>query len=132
MIDIEAARRYHEAREAHRYAEREAERRAWLARVRTAVAHVAPRHPDLQRVYLFGSLVQPGRFGPDSDLDIAVVCESVETESSFWSALEKELARSVDVRPLVEPLIETVQETGELVYEREDAGPQSKHQQGHR
>ncbi len=87
----------------------------------------ARRYPDLRRVYLFGSLVQPGRFGPDSDLDIAVVCESVETESSFWSTLEREPARSVDVRPLVELLIGIVQETGELVCERKDAGSQSQH-----
>ena len=131
MIDIEAARRYHKAREARRYATREAERTAWLALVRVAVARIAPRHPDLRQVYLFGSLMQPGRFGPDSDLDVAVVCETVEAESAFWSALEKVLGRAVDVRPLVEPLTGTVQETGELVYERKDADPQSKHPQGH-
>jgi predicted nucleotidyltransferase len=93
-------------------------REAWCARARAAITRLAPQYADLRRVYLFGSVVQPGRFGSDSDIDVAVVCDTVETESAFWSALERALARDVDVRPLVEPLVETVRETGELVYER--------------
>lgn len=65
--EIEAARQYHREREARRRAQREAEQQRWLQRVRDVVARVAPQHPGVRRVILFGSLVRPGRFGPDSD-----------------------------------------------------------------
>lgn len=120
MVDIEAARQYYHQREAQRRAHREAERQQWLLRVRQAVAQVAPRYPGVQRVYLFGSLVQPGRFRPDSDIDVAVDCDTLETESEFWRALERELERDVDVRPLTSAVAEAVVYGGEQIYGRQD------------
>jgi predicted nucleotidyltransferase len=116
--DIEAARRYHRDREARRIAQREGTRQQWLDRVREAIQHLAPHYPDVQRVYLFGSLMQPGRFRPTSDIDVAVVCETVEAESAFWRALERTLQRDVDVRPLSSAIAEVVAQEGELAYER--------------
>jgi predicted nucleotidyltransferase len=118
VTDIEAAREYHRELAERRFAEREAARAEWLERARGAIRRLAPDYPEIERVYLFGSLVQPGRFGPRSDLDVAVICESPRAESSFWSALERELRRDVDVRPLKDALVDVVQLTGELVYER--------------
>jgi predicted nucleotidyltransferase len=118
VADVEAARRYHREREAQRRARREDERQQWLQRVREAVAHLAPRYPGVQRVYLFGSLAQPGRFWPDSDIDLAVECDSVETESAFWQALEQHLRRDVDVRPMAGAIAEAVASGGEKIYER--------------
>jgi hypothetical protein len=71
-LDMEAVRRYHQERTAKLWARSEAERLEWLARVGRAVGEIAPHFPVLQCVYLFGSLVQPGRFRPDSDIDGAV------------------------------------------------------------
>ena len=114
--DIESARQYYRQREAQRHAQREAERRHWLQRVRETVARLAPQHPRVRRVILFGSLLQPGRFGLASDIDVGVECETVEAEGAFWRALERELGRAVDVRPLAGGLAEVAAQAGEQVY----------------
>jgi predicted nucleotidyltransferase len=113
---IESARRYHREREVRRRGEREAERGYWLRRVREAVARIAAQTPGVNRVVVFGSLVQPGRFGPASDIDVAVACDSVEAESAFWQALERELERDVDVRLLTDALVEAMGKEREEVY----------------
>ena len=123
---IEAARQYHRERDAKRLAEREAYRLEWLEQARTAIRRIAPGFPALQRAWLFGSIVQPGRFRRDSDIDIAVECPDLEQESAFWRAMEQALRRDVDVRPYVEGIVRAVAWSGELVYERESAAP---HQQ---
>jgi predicted nucleotidyltransferase len=123
MVDISAARQYYYERETRRRAQREAERQQWLRCVREAIWRLAQRYPGVRRVYLFGSLVQPGRFRPDSDIDIAVECDTVETEGVFWRALERELKRDVDVRPLVGAIVEIVADSGEQVYERQATRP---------
>ncbi|MGC9400533.1 MAG: nucleotidyltransferase family protein [Anaerolineae bacterium] len=116
--DIEAAREYHRAREARAYARREETRRQWRDRAREAIRRVAPHHPHVQRVYLFGSVTRPGRFHATSDIDVAVVCDTVAAESAFWRDLEQALQRDVDVRPLRGAIAEAVAQGGELVYER--------------
>lgn len=119
-MDIEVARQYYYEREMRRRAQREAERQRWLQRVREAVACIASRYSGVRQVYVFGSLVQPGRFRSDSDIDVAVECDTLETESAFWRALERELERDVDVRPLSGTIAEAVANEGELVYGRQD------------
>jgi predicted nucleotidyltransferase len=118
-LDLDAIRRYHRAREEKRRSQREAHRLDWLERARTAILLVAPHSPAIQRVYLFGSLVQPGRFRPDSDIDVAIECTDLAAESKFWRALEQKLRRDVDVRPWEEPIISAVKVYGEKIYERE-------------
>jgi predicted nucleotidyltransferase len=117
--DIEVARQYYYGREMRRRAQREAERRRWLQRVREAVVCIASRYSGVRQVYVFGSLVQPGRFRSDSDIDVAVECDTLETESAFWRALERELERDVDVRPLSGTIAEAVANEGEMVYGRQ-------------
>jgi len=121
--DLEAARRHYRQREVRRRAERETERQRWLQRVREAVSRVARLCPGVRQVFLFGSLVQPGRFRPNSDIDVALECDTLETESMFWRALEQELGRDVDVRPLSGIIAEVVMSEGELVYGRQDTHP---------
>jgi predicted nucleotidyltransferase len=116
--DIEAARKYHHEREARAYAKRETERRQWLQRTREAVVRLARRYPEVRSAYLFGSLTQAGRFRSNSDIDIAVECDTVAAESAFWHALEKELQRDVDVRPLTGTVKDVATQAGELIYER--------------
>ncbi len=113
---LQAARRYYREREARRRAQREAERQQWLQRTREAVARLALHCPGVRRAYLFGSLVTPGRFRPDSDIDVAVECDTLEAESAFWRALERELKREVDVRSLTGAIAEIVAQGGEQVY----------------
>jgi predicted nucleotidyltransferase len=122
-LDLDAIRRYHREREQKRRAQREANRLGWLERTRAAIRQIAPQHPAIQRVYLFGSIVQTGRFRPDSDIDVAVECTDLAVESELWRALEHELDHDVDVRPWEEPIISAVKTYGEQVYEREDHHP---------
>ena len=116
--DIEAARQYHHEREARAHAQRERERQQWLQRTREAVVRLAEHYPEVHSAYLFGSLTQAGRFRSNSDIDIALECDTVATESAFWHALERELQRDVDVRPLTGTVKEIATQAGELIYER--------------
>ncbi len=119
--DVEAAREYHRRRDAEVRRCSEAYRQQWLAKVRQAILNVAPRYSEIHQVYIFGSLVQPGRFRRKSDIDVAVDCEAIAVESAFWRALERKLRRDVDVRPLEGAVAEAVAGYGEKVYERQAA-----------
>jgi predicted nucleotidyltransferase len=122
-IDMEAVRQYHRARAAKQRAEKEAYRHEWLTKARAAIQTLAPTFPALQRVYLFGSIMQPERFRPNSDIDVAVECRDLEQESAFWRVMARTLQRDVDVRPYVEGIVRAVAWSGELVYERESTAP---------
>jgi predicted nucleotidyltransferase len=126
-IDIQAARNYYYQREARLQIQREHERQHWLQRVREVVPHCALPYPDIERVYLFGSLAQQGQFGARSDIDLALVCNNVQIESHFWRKLEQTLQRDVDMRPLSEAILDAVQAYGELIYERKVFAPLEKH-----
>ncbi len=54
------------------------------------IPYIAAQHPGVRRVVLFGSLVQPAHFRRGSDIDVAVVCDSPEAESAFWSGSSPE------------------------------------------
>ncbi|HVR98222.1 MAG TPA: nucleotidyltransferase domain-containing protein [Thermoanaerobaculia bacterium] len=114
-------REYHARQEAERRAQREAFRLATLERVRAAVRKHAPALPAIQAVYLFGSLLQPGRFLQTSDIDVAVDCDDIRAETPFWRALEEELERNVDLRPRTGAVARAVEAYGELCYAREMA-----------
>lgn len=116
---IRQAREYHTRRETRRRQQREQLRQEQYRRVCQAIRRLAPRFSGVQAVYLFGSLVQRGRFRPWSDLDVAVRCDDVEAESRFWRALEELLQTDVDLRPCVGAVAHAVATHGECVYERE-------------
>lgn len=111
-----SVREFHLQRHERRREAREANRLDWLQRASAAITVVAPQIPGLKRAILYGSITQPGRFGPRSDIDIAVVCGSVEAESAFWRALEDVLRRDVDVRPMTGVIAEAATRRGVLVY----------------
>jgi predicted nucleotidyltransferase len=115
---IAAARKYHARRDAERREERERLRTATYDRVSEAVRRAAPRFPGVRAVYLFGSLVQPGRFRPRSDIDVAVDAVDVEAESRFWRALEAELGTYVDVRPYAGGVAYAVDTYGDCMNEK--------------
>jgi predicted nucleotidyltransferase len=117
-MDIRIAREYYYERETRRREDREKLRQQWLLRVKTAVLQCASRCTGIERVYLFGSLLEPGRFRADSDIDVAIDCDSLETECKFWRLLEQELQRDVDVRPRVGSIADAVARNSILVYEQ--------------
>lgn len=81
---------------ARRRAENERERQALLAKVLQLLDELAPRY-GIQQAYAFGSIVMPGRFGPQSDVDIAV--EQIDPARFFeaMSAFSMLLKREVDL-----------------------------------
>jgi predicted nucleotidyltransferase len=115
-------REYHARRERELRQEREALRLAVLEKTREAVGRSAPLFPAIRAVYLFGSLLQPGRFRPDSDVDVAIDCDDIEMETPFWRMLEEALQRDVDLRPRTGAVARAVEQGGELCYAREAPG----------
>jgi predicted nucleotidyltransferase len=116
-------REYHARRERELREQREALRLRVLEQAREAIRRSAPRFPAIRAVHLFGSVLQSGRFRPDSDVDVAIDCDDIETETPFWRALEEALERDVDLRPRVSAIARAVETRGELCYEREIPGP---------
>lgn len=120
---LRSYREYHARRDRELREEREALRLEVLERAREAIRRAAPLFPAIRAVYLFGSLLQPGRFLPDSDVDVAVDCDDIEVETPFWRKLEEALERDVDLRPRIGAVARAVEQGGELCYEREVPGP---------
>ncbi|MBC7339545.1 MAG: nucleotidyltransferase domain-containing protein [Firmicutes bacterium] len=98
---------------------RREEQRETIARLRIALAEVAPRF-SVDRVYLYGSVLTD-RWCPDSDLDLAVEgALSFGDLLKLWAELDGRLDREVDVRELTRlPFAEKVRAEGVIVYERE-------------
>ncbi|MFL6259299.1 MAG: nucleotidyltransferase family protein [Thermoanaerobaculia bacterium] len=115
-------REYHARRERELRQEREALRLEVLESAREAIRRSAPLFPAIRAAYLFGSLLQPGRFRPDSDVDVAIDCDDIEMETPFWRMLEEELRRDVDLRPRIGAIARAVEEEGERCYERKIPG----------
>jgi predicted nucleotidyltransferase len=114
-----AAREYHARRQKERRAQREAWRQERLTALREAIRRRAPRYPAIDAVYLFGSVLQPGRFTSSSDVDVAVEGADADTESRFCRALEEECGGAVDLRSLQGAVARAVADHGERVYVRD-------------
>lgn len=66
-----------------------------------------------EEAYLFGSLTRPGRFGPESDVDIAVAGLSKFDHYAFVGHISNLLDRTVDVVRLEEcPFAEKIAREG--------------------
>lgn len=118
-VSLRPYREYHARRERELRDQREALRLRVLEQAREAIRGSAPKFPAIRAVYLFGSVLQSGRFRPDSDVDVAIDSEALEVETPFWRLLEGALERNVDLRPRVGPIARAVEDHGELCYERE-------------
>ena len=81
---------------ARRRATYEQERKILLAEVQRLLDDLGPRY-GIQQAYVFGSLVTPGRFIPESDVDIAV--EQIDPVHFFEAMGEfsMRLKREVDL-----------------------------------
>jgi predicted nucleotidyltransferase len=119
---LDQARQYHTQRELYRQLAREQRRQERYRQIGAAIQRLAPDYPALRAVYLFGSLVQPGRYGLRSDIDVAVVCDNPTEESRFWQALERELKCDIDLRPYRGAVAWAVNTCGECIYERKISG----------
>jgi predicted nucleotidyltransferase len=124
-VDIAACRASFAAREENRLAEREKRREAALEAAVKALHAILPHYGKVRRAYLFGSVVRPGAFRPDSDVDIAV--EGIEAADYFalWRDLERAMPDwQVDLRDLVPGthFARRVQMEGRLIYESKDSG----------
>jgi predicted nucleotidyltransferase len=119
-VDWQHCRENFERREADALEQREVHRQQARRIVLTAIAQIAPLYPQVQRVYLFGSITQPGYFRLDSDIDVAVEGTDAKTYFALWRDLEQACPGwSIDLRELKTPSYFTtaVRAQGELVYE---------------
>jgi predicted nucleotidyltransferase len=119
------ARRYHARRETQRQQRREMMRQKRYRQVTRAIRRLAPTYPAIRAVYLFGSLLQPGHFGPRSDIDVAVAGDDPTIESYFWHSLETSLDCNVDLRPYQGTVAWAVNTSGECVYVRKVSPPRT-------
>jgi hypothetical protein len=81
---------------ARRRAKNEQTRQELLTRLLDLLAELGPTY-GIQQAYIFGSLISPDRFGPHSDIDVAV--EQIEA-TRFFEAIGKfsaVLGREVDL-----------------------------------
>lgn len=91
---------------------REASRLAAYRALREAVSALLPRGSE---IWVFGSVLQPGRFREHSDVDVAVASLPVgRTEAWLQGELELRLRRAVDVLNLNETgLRSKIEQVGE-------------------
>ena len=117
-------RTFHQRAQA-RFRANEERRRQARQTVLEAIVMIAPRYPNVQRVYLFGSIIRPGAFRLDSDIDLGVEGADMALCFQLWRDLEQAVTEwMLDVRSLEDddPFSQRVRLKGEVVYERAIAG----------
>jgi predicted nucleotidyltransferase len=85
-------------------AARERYRRQVLEEIDTVLQFLADKY-HWDELYLFGSLISPGRFTCDSDIDMAISGLDKHDLLSFIADASRELGREVDVLRLEESKI---------------------------
>lgn len=111
------------AREAQRWARSEQLRQQRLMQIGEHWPELFAAFPTLMRAYLFGSILKPGHFRPDSDIDVAVEGLAPESFSPLWDALEGSLPEHVIDLCTLKPETffgQQVKEQGLVLYERGD------------
>ncbi len=86
------------------FAEQDAESRALATKARRDLEKAVKilRRYDVKRVFLFGSLCQPGRFYPGSDIDLAVEGIHAQLFNRAAADLMMSMDWSVDLKSLEE------------------------------
>ncbi len=118
-IDIQAAREAFQARLQRKFEQREAARENALQVARAAVPAIVAKYPAIKAAYLFGSILRPGAFRVDSDIDIAIEGGSAEDYFALWHDLEEALPDwFIDLRDLPPDthFTQRVYRTGEKIY----------------
>jgi predicted nucleotidyltransferase len=95
-------------------AARERYRRQVLEEVETVLQSLADKY-QWDELYLFGSLIAPGRFSSESDIDIAVSGLDKHDLLPFIAEVSRELGSEVDVLRLEESKIaDAIRRKGQL------------------
>ena len=77
-------------------ADRERERRQVLSSVKDVLEELAPKY-RFSRAYIFGSIVKPGKFRRDSDVDIAIFELKDEDFFRLMAEISRKLERNVEI-----------------------------------
>lgn len=103
---------------------REEEKRNLLFKKLNKKARQAARQLEskynLDKIYLFGSLINKDKFRLNSDIDLAVKGLSSQDYLEAWRDLEDHLGHSFDLVQMEKAnklLVETIKEEGEVIYE---------------
>lgn len=106
-------------RQARLWAERERLRQETLAAVMPKLHAIGQRHAaEISRIFILGSLVSPGRFTRDSDIDVAVEWREKGNYFDLWREIEEALGREIDLRELDnDAFSQRVRAQGLVVYE---------------
>jgi len=130
-FDTGRCRAFLQARQLQQWQAREQRRQSALQAARSAVRSVLPRFPGVGRAFLFGSVSCPGAWRSSSDIDIAIEGHlSAEDYFALWRELEQAASGwAIDLIELDQAsrFAVRVRESGELVYERTDPEPESRH-----
>lgn len=119
----ESYRRTFQAREKRLRQKREARRQKALQMAQQVIPPIAATYPSVRRVYLFGSILRPGFFHQQSDIDIALDGSTAHDYFDFWRTLEEAMPNwTIDVRELDNNSFfsNQVRQTGLLLYERKN------------
>jgi len=119
MLSIEACKEGLRRRQERLLVERERLRQSTMVVVGSKLREIGRRHAgSVRRLYIFGSLVSPGRFGPGSDIDVAVDWREKGDYFGMWREIEEVLDCEVDFRELGnDPFSQRVRHGGLVVYE---------------
>ncbi len=118
-IDIKAARKAFLSRQQRALEQHEALRQNALQAVHSVAPSVIAKYQTVTAAYLFGSILRPGAFQADSDIDIALEGVSAEDYFALWRELEEALPDwLIDLRdlPLDQHFAKRVRNTGEKIY----------------
>ncbi len=120
-IDIDEAYRHLAAKEEEAARRAEEKRKAALAALRRALAEVAPGFA-VEKIYLYGSLLTPGRWRHGSDVDLAVEGGlGFDEMLCLWCELDRKLPYEVDLKKLGGlPFAEKIKREGLVIYERKN------------
>ncbi len=122
--DIEVYRQANQARFQQAWDNREARRQQALDTVQTVAPNIVARHSGITAAYLFGSILQPGSFRSDSDIDIAIEGGTAEDYFALWHELADALPEwFIDLRdlPTDEFFTQKVHLLGKKIYDCSNA-----------
>lgn len=117
--NIQAYRDSYQARLQRNFEAGEAKRKKAFQEIKAVAPAIVVKYPAVKRMYLFGSILRPGAFRADSDIDLAIEGGSAEDYFALWRDLQEALSDwFIDLRDLPAETIFTqrVYETGEKIY----------------
>lgn len=117
---IVGMRRFLENRDENEKRKAEVRRQALLKMLKET--KIWKRYSGIQRVYLFGSILEGGSFHSTSDVDILIEGNTGEDYFALWGEIEDMLDWKTDLREVTAQsrLLETARRRGEKIYERKN------------